>query len=185
MRPGPPIPPELQTGKPCPVSGLPIIRKPEWTEVILGKNYQVTFRLLGDRIILSKKSGYGTPQSTDKFFTLMHDVLSARETPNSSFILIEDYTNFKGANFEARKRYIYRIKDQPIDALILFGASPFFKMSFKLGKRLYAPQKTLFLVNSYSEAVRRALQKLGAGGYVKKPYLLEKIGAAVRTELDL
>jgi len=26
--------------------------------------------------------------------------------------------------------------------------------------------------------------RLGAGAYVKKPYVLEKIGIAVRTELD-
>ncbi len=160
MRTKPHMPSELQTGKTCPVSGLPIIRKPEWTEVVLGENYQVTFSLLGDRIILSQKSGYGTPASTDKFFTLLHDVISARKNPDRSFILIEDYTHFKGATFEARKRYIYRIKDQPVDALILFGASPFFKMSFKLGKRLYAPRKNLLLANSYSEAVRRARQQL-------------------------
>jgi len=33
------------------------------------------------------------------------------------------------------------------------------------------------------ERVNKALE-LGAGAYVKKPYLLEKIGVAVRKELD-
>jgi CheY-like chemotaxis protein len=36
---------------------------------------------------------------------------------------------------------------------------------------------------SESERVKRA-QALGAGSYVKKPYTFEKIGLAVRTELD-
>ena len=126
MRSNPRFPSEMPTGKFCPVSGLPIIRKPEWTDVVLGDNYQVTFSLLGDRIILSHKSGYGTPDSTDNFFILMQQVLSSRQTADRSFILIEDYTQFKGATYEARKRYIYRIKYQPVDALILFGASPFF-----------------------------------------------------------
>ena len=36
---------------------------------------------------------------------------------------------------------------------------------------------------SESEKVRTAL-RIGAGAYLKKPYLLDKIGMAVRTELD-
>ena len=154
------LPSEIPAEDVCPVSGLPIIRKPEWTDVILGDNYQATFNLLGDRIILSQKSGYGTPDSTDNFFTLMQHVLSSQQAPDRRYVLIENYTYFKGATFEARKRYITRIQNQPIDAVILFGASPFFKMSFKLGKRLYAPHKTLMLVNSYAEAVSRALEYL-------------------------
>ena len=154
------MPSAFQTGGTCTLSGLSITRKPEWTAVMLGDNYQVTFSLLGERILLSQKSGYGTPESTEKFFTLLNDVLATGLIRDTRFILIEDYTNFKGATFEARKRYINRIKNMPIDALIIFGASPFFKMSFKLGKRLYAPRKTLFLTNSYSEAIGRALQKL-------------------------
>jgi CheY-like chemotaxis protein len=34
----PRFPSEMPTGKICPVSGLPIIRKPEWTDVVLGDN---------------------------------------------------------------------------------------------------------------------------------------------------
>jgi len=36
---------------------------------------------------------------------------------------------------------------------------------------------------SESEKVRAAL-RIGAGAYLKKPYLLDKIGMAVRAELD-
>jgi PAS domain S-box-containing protein len=42
------------------------------------------------------------------------------------------------------------------------------------------------IVSGYSETVRiKEAQKLGAGTYIKKPYLLEKIGLAVRVELDI
>jgi YesN/AraC family two-component response regulator len=36
---------------------------------------------------------------------------------------------------------------------------------------------------SETERVKRAME-LGAGAYVKKPYIREKIGLAVRKELD-
>ncbi|MBW1866164.1 MAG: PAS domain S-box protein [Deltaproteobacteria bacterium] len=45
-------------------------------------------------------------------------------------------------------------------------------------------QKTV-IASGYSETDRvKAMQKLGAGAYVKKPYTLEKIGLAVKSELD-
>ena len=45
-------------------------------------------------------------------------------------------------------------------------------------------QKTI-IASGFSETSRvKETQRLGAGEYVKKPYSLEKIGFAVRKELD-
>lgn len=47
------------------------------------------------------------------------------------------------------------------------------------------PGQRAIIVSGYSETDRiRKAQALGAGAYVRKPYLLEKIGLAVRQELD-
>ena len=49
----------------------------------------------------------------------------------------------------------------------------------------FHPGQKAIIVSGYSETVRiKEAQKLGAGTYIKKPYLLEKIGLAVRAELD-
>jgi CheY-like chemotaxis protein len=46
------------------------------------------------------------------------------------------------------------------------------------------PRQKAILVSGFSETERvREAQKLGAGAYVKKPYVLEKIGMAIRDEL--
>ena len=46
------------------------------------------------------------------------------------------------------------------------------------------PNQKAILVSGFSETNRvREAQKLGAGAYVKKPYLMERIGAAIRDEL--
>jgi CheY-like chemotaxis protein len=47
------------------------------------------------------------------------------------------------------------------------------------------PDQKSIIASGYSESIRvkEALQ-LGAGTYVKKPYLIEKIGRAIRAELD-
>ncbi len=47
------------------------------------------------------------------------------------------------------------------------------------------PQQNAIIASGFSETTRvKEAQKLGAGAYVKKPYILEKVGVAVRDELD-
>jgi CheY-like chemotaxis protein len=47
------------------------------------------------------------------------------------------------------------------------------------------PGQKAIIVSGFTESNRaREAQKLGAGAYVKKPYLIEKIGITVRDELD-
>jgi len=47
------------------------------------------------------------------------------------------------------------------------------------------PEQKAIIVSGFSETERvKDTQRLGAGVYLKKPYLLEKIGLVVRGELD-
>jgi len=46
------------------------------------------------------------------------------------------------------------------------------------------PNQKAIIVSGFSETVRvKDAQHLGAGAYVKKPYLLDRIGSAVKDEL--
>ena len=46
------------------------------------------------------------------------------------------------------------------------------------------PKQKAIIVSGFSETDRaKEAQKLGAGSYIKKPYVLEKIGVAIRNEL--
>jgi YesN/AraC family two-component response regulator len=47
------------------------------------------------------------------------------------------------------------------------------------------PKQKAIIVSGFSESDRvHAAQELGAGAYVRKPYVMEKLGLAVRKELD-
>jgi YesN/AraC family two-component response regulator len=47
------------------------------------------------------------------------------------------------------------------------------------------PKQKAIIVSGFSETERvKEAQKLGAGAYVKKPYVMEKIGSAIRDELN-
>jgi len=48
------------------------------------------------------------------------------------------------------------------------------------------PKQKAIIVSGFSESDRvKAAQALGAGAYVKKPYVIEKLGMAVRKEIDI
>jgi PAS domain S-box-containing protein len=48
----------------------------------------------------------------------------------------------------------------------------------------FHPQQKAIIVSGYSETERvKEAQKLGAGAYIRKPYLMEKIGIAIKQEL--
>jgi len=56
--------------------------------------------------------------------------------------------------------------------------------TYKRILQLHPGQKAI-IVSGFSETDRvKEAQRLGAGAYVKKPYLLEKIGLTVKTELE-
>jgi len=44
----------------CPATGLPIFRKPEWTDVRFGKDYKLTISIIGENIVFSKSVGFAT-----------------------------------------------------------------------------------------------------------------------------
>ena len=49
----------------------------------------------------------------------------------------------------------------------------------------FNPKQKAIIVSGFSETARvREVQRLGAGAYVKKPYIMEKIGLAIRDELN-
>jgi PAS domain S-box-containing protein len=55
--------------------------------------------------------------------------------------------------------------------------------TYKQVTAIYPGQKTI-IASGYSESERvKAAQKMGAGPYLKKPYLLERLGRAIKTEL--
>jgi DNA-binding NtrC family response regulator len=84
------------------------------------------------------------------------------------------------------EKAIVQLREKPVDLLILDmimepgmdGLETYRKVL-----ELHPAQKAL-IVSGYSETDRvREAQRLGAGAYVKKPYLLRTIGLAVRKEL--
>ena len=71
----------------CPVSGLPILQKPEWTNVKLGKNCRTTVRMLGNRILQVKAVGYSDLQVMKKAMLIEREVLAECKGATFSFCI--------------------------------------------------------------------------------------------------
>ncbi len=94
------------------------------------------------------------------------------------------YTVFSATSGEAA---LALIRDNPVDLVVLDMIMPNGMDgldTYQAIVSLYPGQKTI-IASGYSESDRvKELQRLGAGVYIQKPYTMEKIGVAVRTELD-
>ncbi|MCX5906061.1 MAG: response regulator [Deltaproteobacteria bacterium] len=79
------------------------------------------------------------------------------------------------------------LHDHPVDLVLLDMIMDPGMDGLETYKRILEinPQQKAILVSGYSETnrVKEAL-RLGAGAYVKKPFVMEKIGRVVRKELD-
>ncbi len=79
------------------------------------------------------------------------------------------------------------IKQQPADLVILDMIMPGGLDGLETYQKIIQlyPQQKALITSGFSESMRvKKLLQLGAGDYVQKPYTMEKLGVAVRSELD-
>ena len=142
----------------CPVTGLSVLRKPEWTDVGFGKDYRVTISIVGDNILRVQPSGYVTLDNQINVLKLTEQAPAEAIPGGEPYIHIEDWSNFQGASLAARKYYMDEMQARKrISGVIFCHVSYMFKMSVKLGKTLRMVKFPVHIVDDYSEAVRLAL----------------------------
>ena len=113
---------------------------------------------------------------------VVDDIKEQREI--TAMILSElNYSVHTAASGEEAIKYV---KDNPVDLLILDMIMDPGIDGFETYKKILeiAPETKAIITSGFSETERvKEAQRLGAGEYVKKPYSMEKIGIAVKTEL--
>ncbi len=117
-------------------------------------NYIAEMAKLGENILLIKETGYLSDQD---LVDVLHylDIYISRyfEKPKGIFFLL-DIKDLKGADSEARKRYIDYLKNSDIIvSMVLYNLSTLFKFSYKLTKRLHLLNDRLHAVDTYPQAI--------------------------------
>jgi len=114
---------------------------------------------------------------------VVDDVAEQRDI--ASRILIE--LGYSVTTASSGKEAVDYLKDNSADLLILDMIMDPGIDGLDTYKRIieFHPKQKAIIASGFSETKRvKEAQRLGAGAYVKKPFLLEKIGLAVRAELD-
>jgi signal transduction histidine kinase/ActR/RegA family two-component response regulator len=145
----------------CPVTGLPILQKSEWTDVDFGKDFRMTLRMVGSSILHSRPSGYATMHDAEHALELTAKVVAEAIGGGTPYVQIEDYLNLRSASFAGRRYFIDNMqKREQLKSLIFCGATPILKMGIKLGQRFSKVMTKVELVDEYAEAVKLAHEVL-------------------------
>jgi len=150
-------------GDVCHVTGLPIRRKPEWTDVIFDadSDYKTTLSIVGDSIVLAPTSGYAKLRGVKNAVKFQNKFEAEAFDGERPYVQINDWSCLRGATLVARKHFIeYMKKNNQLLGMIFYGVSPLFKVSIKLAMRISAVKFHAQIVNDYPEAINLALELL-------------------------
>jgi PAS domain S-box-containing protein len=154
----------------CPVTGLPVLRRPEWTEVRLDERYSVTVETIGDHIVHSMPRGYASLDGVKRVLALHDRVLAEAIEPGSGHVHIADYRHLEGASLSARRDFARHIENRPgIVAFLVYNPSPLFTLSIKLAQRFRAIPMGVEVLPDYATALRRAVDLLRGEGIEEEP----------------
>ena len=157
--------------KVCPFTDLPITSKPEWTDIDLGEGYSVTFKFIGDRILLSIPRGKSGEHGMENLMRERSKVRDAMLGPDEHFFEIKDYSGVGSRITKAGRNQFAKgmIADKDrIIGFIGYSAPMIVKLAINVGTRLHKSPFPWFVVEDYETAVKNAAEDLKRKGYGKE-----------------
>jgi signal transduction histidine kinase len=154
---------EFFPNKVCPVTGLQVLQRTEWTDVSFSKGCRVTLTVVGDNILLVRSVGYAALDDVKGTVALIRRVVTEVFPGNRFYVQIDDFSNLRSTSIKGRKYYIeYMQGRKRLLGLIFYNTSIVLKMSIKLAKKLHAINFDVEIVKDYPDAIGFA-QKLLEG----------------------
>ena len=145
----------------CPETGLPIVRQADWLYV--SKQHAYTTGVIAGVLITTKATGYTDLAGVQKYCRIMDGIFAAKPHENHKYILLEDYSELKGADSAARKTYIdyFAKQDRHLLAVIFYNTTFQMNLSVRLGRALHIMNFNVELLDTYELALKRAGELLG------------------------
>ncbi len=146
----------------CPVTGVPVLQKPEWTEVPFGNSYRLTVRVVGDSIVYIQPVGSASRPAVDPSLEMISRVVSETIGEHRPYVHIADYSLLRNTSIEARRAIIkYLASRKNLRGMVFYGVSPTLRLSIKLARRLHFVKSNVAIVDNFEEAVAHAQGFLG------------------------
>ena len=148
----------------CPVSGLPVISKPEWSDLKLDTDYYVSFKKIGDNILLHLPYGDMKQFNSNRFYELRETVIRSAFPADQKIIDLKSYKNLiNGPTAKERKNVYKRLYEEKGRSIgfIVYDLSPVIRFMYQAAFDLTKNMPFLCrAVDDYQSAMRLAMDIL-------------------------
>ncbi len=145
--------------KRCPLTGLPIITKPEWEYKAKDLSCSIEIAIIGDDILYEFPKGI-IDSEANKWYVKTLDQIVKEYFGNKKINFIYDYSLLKNATLGAKKIFfnwmIYNSKK--VNFIIVFGVNHNLRRTINMGKQLFEKYDKLVLTKSYEESINIIFQ---------------------------
>ena len=153
----------------CPVSGLSIITRPEWTEIKLDSDYYATYSIIGKAILLITLKGNLSEKGSISLLEKRAEVLDEAGLSDRKYAELRDYRMLADTSSRGGRMILtnFLLKEQVkghLQGFWVFEAPFLIKFMFQVGLRLHKTVIPVVVAKDYREAVRSALKVLRQGG---------------------
>ncbi|MCP4577129.1 MAG: response regulator, partial [Deltaproteobacteria bacterium] len=153
----------------CPVTGLPVLGKPEWADIHISDGYSVSFKLIGNAILHTALNGTLSENASTKLLAERERVLIEAGLVDKKYIEIADYSMHAGyPSKEVRMKFSnFLLKEADKGDLIgffVFNTAAFIRWMFNVGITMYKRLTPVKVVKNYQEAMTNAIKVLHQNG---------------------
>ena len=153
----------------CPVTGLPITCKPEWTQIQVDSDYYVTFSIIGKAILLITPKGNPTDKGAIRLLEKRAAVIKDAGISDKKYVEIRDYRMLTGTPSKGGRMALINLllKEQSaghLQGFWVFGAPLLVRFMAQAGLMLYKAVIPGGVAKDYTEAIRNALKVLRQRG---------------------
>ena len=139
--------------KTCPVTGLPLQRRPNWENLQLAPDYNISFCIIGDGVLFSKGKGSASDVGSLAYIHQRQRVLNESGLINGQFTEILDYSEFKGfptskIRLAFKKMYQKNIEEEKLVGFWIIGPSKIIKWYYEVGAVMFFKNIRVSAVNS-------------------------------------
>ncbi|MDD2670992.1 MAG: PAS domain S-box protein [Syntrophales bacterium] len=180
----------------CPVTGLSILSKPQWTDISIDGVYYVTFRIIGTSILWTATRGNPSDRGIELILKRRSEIVEETGLSGRCHVELRDYTGVTGIPSRMSRvawaEYMLNESSKGhLQGLWVFGAPLFIRLAFQAGEKIYKSPVHVNINRTYEEAVRGALKFLRQKGAdpgamprsAKEDWRLELPGYGISFEL--
>ena len=151
---------DILESKLCPVTGLAIDVRDEWQ--LSSGDYSCGMGVIADSIVVAEPRGISIKETTELFLDTFESIVEAYPE-TKKFVIIDNYTGFKRATHEARRKYIQYLNSYNKVAMIIYmGLSRTIYLSVNIGKMINYLHFPIKISKNYFEAITEAMKQINA-----------------------